>query len=282
MPRTAQTSGRAGRSTNGSASVSRIEREIREHYATGYERDRLTTPAPRLELLRTQELLERFLPSQPADVLDVGGGAGVYASWLSRLGHRVHLVDALELHVEQALEAGGFEASLGDARSLAQSDASQDVVLLLGPLYHLTEEEDRLLALGEALRVLRPGGLLAAAAICRFASVFDGLRHRFLADPAFEGVVERDLLEGQHRNPKDEEGWFTTAYFHHPEGLADEVSRGGFEVERVFGVEGPGWLFESQWPDDPELLVRVARLVEDEPLLVGTSAHLLAIARKGA
>lgn len=215
-------------------------------------------------------------------MLDVGGGAGVYAAWLAELGYRVHLIDPLELHVEQALEAGGFDASVGDARGLAQADSSQNVVLMLGPLYHLTEEADRLLALGEALRVLRPGGLLAAAAICRFASVFDGLRHRFLADPAFEGVVERDLAEGQHRNPKDEEGWFTTAYFHHPDGLADEVSRAGFELERVFGVEGPGWLFESLWADDRDVLVRVARLVEDEPLLVGASAHLLAIARKPA
>jgi len=215
-------------------------------------------------------------------VLDVGGGAGVYAAWLAGLGYRVHLIDALELHVELALEAGGFGASVGDARKLPQADASQDAVLLFGPLYHLTEEADRLRALGEALRVLRPGGLLAAAAICRFASVFDGLRHRFLADPAFEGAVERDLAEGQHRNPKDEEGWFTTAYFHHPDGLADEVSRAGFELERVFGVEGPGWLFESQWADDRDLLVRVARLVEDEPLLVGASAHLLAVARRQA
>ena len=222
------------------------------------------------------------MPPAPAEVLDVGGGAGVYASWLASRGHRVHLVDALELHVEQARELGGFTAEVGDARSLAQADSSQDAVLLLGPLYHLTDEEDRLLALREARRVLRPGGLLAAAAICRFASVFDGLRHRFLADPDFEGVVERDLAEGQHRNPNDEEGWFTTAYFHHPDGLADEVSRAGFELERVFGVEGPGWLFESQWADDPGLLARVARLVEDEPLLVGASAHLLAVARKSA
>lgn len=67
-------------------------------------------------------------------------------------------------------------AQIGDARELPWADETIDVVLLLGPLYHLTKIEDRLAALSEAGRVLRPGGLLATAAISRFASTYDGHR----------------------------------------------------------------------------------------------------------
>ena len=159
-------------------------------------------------------------------------------------------------------------------------------MLLLGPLYHLTAREARLQALGEALRVLRPGGIVAAAAISRFASTFDGIAHAFLVDPRFEAVVDRDLRNGQHRNP-DLEGrpeWFTTAYSHHPDELRHELEAAGFVVDAVLAVEGPG-SFRPEldgWLDDTErrdVLLRAIRRVETEPTVLGASAHLLAFAR---
>jgi ubiquinone/menaquinone biosynthesis C-methylase UbiE len=252
------------------------------YYGKGEEGKRLSAGTSRIELARTQELLRRFLPPPPADVLDVGGGAGPYAAWLAGLGYRVHLVDIVPLHVEQAAAVGSFTASVGDARSLDQRDESQDAVLLLGPLYHLTERTDRLRALAEARRVLRPGGALAAAAISRFASVLDGVLNDFLGDPEFDAIVERDLRDGQHRNPNERAGYFTTAFFHHPNDLADEVREAGFGLEGVFGIEGPGWLLRDRWDDERgrAAILRAARALEREPTAVGVSAHLLAIARR--
>ena len=260
---------------------------ILEHYATGYEQARLAGGTSRIEFERTKELLRRFLPSPPASVLDVGGGPGAYAIWLSDLGYRVHLVDPVPLHVEQAVEAAGrarppFTAAVGDARRLEQEDSSFDAVLLLGPLYHLTEQGERVQALTEAARVIRSGGMVAAAAISRFASLFDGLASGFLGDPDFEAIVERDLREGQHRNPTDRLEWFTTAYFHHPDELRTEFEHAGLRFEALFGIEGPGWLVRDVW-DDParqEHVMRAARAVEQEPTLLGLSAHLLVIATK--
>src|SRR4029079_9566439 len=103
---------------------------------------------------------------------------------------------------------------VGDARSLSADDASVDVVLLLGPMYHLQELDDRLAALREAARVVKPGGLIAVAAINRFASLFDGLAREFSFDDDFKRVVERDLADGRHANLAQHEHWFTTAYFH--------------------------------------------------------------------
>ena len=123
---------------------------VSRHYERGLESGRIVRGGvPSLELARTLELLERFLPGPPADILDVGGGPGVYAAILARQGYRVELIDAVALHVEQARAAAAaqpessFTARLGDARALDADDASVDAVLLLGPLYHLTKRDDR-------------------------------------------------------------------------------------------------------------------------------------------
>jgi ubiquinone/menaquinone biosynthesis C-methylase UbiE len=263
-----------------------VDEEIRAYYESGVELDRLGQGYFRIEFERTKELLSRHLPSPPARVLDVGGGPGAYAAWLAEAGHRVRLVDATPRHVQEALERsrGRFSAVEGDARSLDELDESYDVVLLLGPLYHLTEPDDRLTALREARRVLRSGGLVAAAAISRFASLLDGLYGGYLSDPRFWPVVERDLADGQHRSPaaSGEAPIFTTAFFHRPEELGAEVEEAGFRLEGVYGVEGPGWLLIDRWEDEQarENILRVARAVEQEPTVIGTSSHLLAIARK--
>jgi SAM-dependent methyltransferase len=261
-----------------------VDEDIRRYYELGLERARLTQGYSRIEFERTKELLARFLPPPPARVLDVGGGPGAYAAWLADLGYEVRLVDAMPLHVEQAAElaAGRFSAVVGDARSLDVADTSRDAVLLLGPLYHLLEREERVDTLREARRVLRPGRLLAAAAISRFASLLDGFL-RGLLDEVGWAVVESDLEHGEHRPVGRQVELFTTAYFHRPDELQGEVEDAGFVVDALFGVEGPGW----SRPDVPvdeqvfETLLRMARVVEQEPAIIGASAHLLVLAHLG-
>jgi SAM-dependent methyltransferase len=161
------------------------------------------------------------------------------------------------------------------------------MVLLLGPLYHLTEAVDRSRALNEARRVLKPGGQLFAAAISRWASALDGLARDLFQDPRFAAIVERDLREGQHRNPTERVDYFTTAYFHRPDELRAELVGAGLVLEGLYGVEGPGWLLSDVTarladPRRRDDLLRVARLLESEPWVLGVSAHLLAVARTPA
>ena len=84
---------------------------------------------------------------------------------------------------------------------MAGHDTGYDAVLLLGPLYHLTDRDDRARAFAEAIRVAIPGGVVAAVGISRFASLIDGLKHGVLDDATFRKIVEGDLRDGQHRNP---------------------------------------------------------------------------------
>jgi ubiquinone/menaquinone biosynthesis C-methylase UbiE len=227
-------------------------------------------------------LLERHLPPAPASVLDVGGGTGAHARWLVDAGYEVRLVDPVERHVTRAREYG-IDAVHGDARDLDAEDESYDVVLLLGPLYHLIDREDRLRALGEARRVARTGGVVAAAAVNRFASLLDGVAEKMLADEVFRAVVAQDLADGQHRNPTRNPDAFTVAYFHHPDDLVEELREAAFDDIALYGVEGPGGAFLDREPVDPdwlETLVWAARAVEQEPTALAFSFHLLAVGVK--
>ncbi|MDP9363602.1 MAG: hypothetical protein M3Q10_05145 [Chloroflexota bacterium] len=133
--------------------------------------------------------------------------------------------------------------------------------------------------------MLGPNGLLLAVAVSRFGTLLSALKRAALADPVIARMVERDIREGQHRNPTPgrASGWFTTAFFHHPEELAAEVVEAGFVLDAVFGLEGPG-AFVGDWtdPGQREGMLEAARAVEREPSLLGMSSYLLAVARQDA
>lgn len=265
---------------------------IDEYYASYDEAGRLEQGLFQLEAERTRRLLERFL-TPGSTIVDVGGGAGAYAFWLTEQGHRVHLVDASDALIDQARareeQTGTRLAGVhqGDARALEEADGIADAALLLGPLYHLTERDDRIAALKEAHRVLKSGGLLCAAGISRFASLVDGFGSGdVFEDDHFHEIVSDDLATGQHRNPTKHPHYFTTAFFHRPEELTQEVRAAGFTDTQLFAIEGPGAMvsdFEERWKDESarERMLELIAAVETEPALMGMSAHILCSARKG-
>jgi ubiquinone/menaquinone biosynthesis C-methylase UbiE len=268
-----------------------LDPAIADYYARASEATRTESGPSQLEFARTMELIQRFAPPSPAVLLDVGGGPGVYALSLSARGYQVHLIDPVETQVVEAQRKSAASAHplgscrVGDARVLDWESGSTDIVLLLGPLYHLTDAADRRQALAEAFRVLRQGGILFAAGISKFASAMDGLVRDLFLDPDFTAIVESDVASGQHRNPTERLDFFTSAYFHHPDELRGELDAAGFAVKGVFGLEGPGWLlqdFEKRWADPRTRadLLRIARSLEAEPSLLGVSAHLLGVGWK--
>ena len=202
------------------------------------------------------------------------------------------MIDIMPLHVELSKEASRRQpeapiasANVGDACSLSWKAESVDAVLLFGPLYHLTNREDRLSALREAHRVLKSRGILLGVGISRFASTMDGLRRGFLKDAHFADIVDQDLKNGHHRNPKGRPEYFMDSFFHHPDELRSETTEVGFIVTGIYGVEGPGWLvgdFDEWWksPDHRERLLGIARILETEPCILGLSAHVIVVASK--
>jgi len=266
-----------------------IPQEIVRHYEHDVdESQRIARGLNELELVRTREIVERHLPLGRLHVLDVGGGTGVHARWLAASGHAVDVVDPMPRHVAAvaALADHGLPVSAraGDARALTEADDTYDAVLLLGPLYHLTDRAERVTAWREALRVARPGAPVIAAVISRFASLFSGLTYDALFDPRFRAIVEQDLANGCHRNDDGVDDWFTTAYFHHPDEIGTEVVDAVGAVVEIVGVEGLAcWErhLADCWDDpvDRETILMSARAIEAEPVLLGLSAHLLCVAR---
>lgn len=261
----------------------RLEPEIQEYYEQGGERDRLTKSGRgRLEFARMQDLLRRTLPGDGLDVLDVGGATGIHSEWLASDGHRVTLIDPVESQVAVAAELPGVTARVGDVRDLPCDDDSFDAVLLMGPLYHLTEPDDRVRALREARRAAREGGVLAAVTIDRAAGWADWLHMRFNGITPIESDESlRALKEGDIGY--FDQGLFTTAYLHHPGEIAAEFAGAGMPEVRQYAVQGPAGLISEldDILDHDELgphYLAAMREIECEPSLLGASGHLLTVA----
>lgn len=265
--------------------------DVEEAYDRNAEREWERLERHRVEYGLTLRALEDHLASPPAPVLDVGGGAGRYAIELSRRGYAVTLVDlaagCLDLAAKQAAEAGvelagSFRA---DARELGVfGDETFDAVLLMGPLYHLLEHGERLRAVREARRVLRPGGRVFAAFLNRFSIVqFAAARAvDYIRD--FRDELERILSTGVHRQSKTG-ARLPDAWFAHPDDVSPLMAEGGFERRDLLTCESLANEIESGINEAPEelhrewidLLYRLAR----DPSILGAGGHLLYVGEKG-
>ena len=272
--------------------------EIYDFYNNGAEIGRLERGLGIVEFLRTKEILSRYIDGDKV-IYDIGGGIGMYAAWLAKMGNEVHLVELAENAVEYAkanmMQDCRFIAETGNAMQVNRPDESADVVLLMGPLYHLRDREDRLQSLSEALRVLKKGGLLVAAGISKFSSMTWGLSVygekknenlvEFLDDPVFFNMIKGEMTTGDHIRPKEYPKFIAEAFFTTSEEMRSEIAEAGFAVEKAIAVEGCIWFtphLAEKWEDEAsrECLLDIVRMTESEPEMMGMSPHFLVVARK--
>ncbi len=157
---------------------------------------------------------------------------GIYSFWLASLGYHVHLIDIVPRHIEKARQiAQSPEAAplaslrVGDARRLSFPAECADAIILHGPLYHLADQTDRLRALAEAYRSLRPGGLLLAFAITRYAGLIYGLLQGYVFDPAYCRMTNTEVRTGRRENPPDWLATFPRAHFQLPDECEQNYER---------------------------------------------------------
>ncbi len=245
-----------------------------------------------LEFERTQLIVRDRVPAG-SRIIDIGGGAGVHAAALAGRGDEVLLIDPVPRHVEAANAHGTFTAMRGDARSLPVDDHGFDAALLLGPLYHLVDRQDRLRAWGEAIRVVRPGGWVFAAGVSRLSAMAWVTVIGPSIALATTGVPtgRSPMPEAWRRIIEDGAGELSPAGFpgghvHLADDLEQEALDAGLRDVRTVGLEGPGALaLEVSRTHDPHLIAAartLAEAYESQPGLRDLSPHLLAMGRTPA
>ncbi|HET9277711.1 MAG TPA: class I SAM-dependent methyltransferase [Flavitalea sp.] len=265
--------------------------KIIKFYSNEIEKDRLELDLFKLEGIRTKEIISRYLSGENMRIADIGGGAGYYSFWLQEKGHHVSLVDLSPKNIELANQYSqdtGIQlanSQIGDATDLNFKEDQFDLVLLLGPLYHLVNKDDRLQALSEAKRILKPNGILLIAIISRYASLIDGFKRDLITDDNFEKLLINDLQTGIHLNETENPDYFTTAYFHTPSEIMGEIAESKLKFEKLIAIESFGWIADdfkakSEDPSYMSKLRKIINMVETNIDIIAMSPHIMAIARK--
>lgn len=268
-------------------------REVYDFYEKGAEVGRLERGLGIIEADRTKELLGRFIKPDMT-VYDVGGGIGYYSDWLAARGCTVSLFELAPSAVQYAKDhqTVPYYAAAADARALPVRDASCDALLLMGPLYHLLGNADRLQALSEAYRALRSGGVLIATGISKFSSATWALSvyrtaNDFIDDEVYMDMLRGELSTGEHHRPAEYPNFIAEAYFHTPEQFAAEIKEAGFQIDRMLAIEGLIWStpgLNGKW-EEPAARARLQELLcltETEPSVLGFSPHFMAVAVKNS
>lgn len=265
---------------------------IANYYNRKNETQRLFSSRGELEFLRTKQIIEQFLPDETGlSIADVGGGSGPYAFWLAEKGHKVALFDLMPNHIEEAVSINEkapnplTRIETADVRSLELESQQYDVVLLLGPMYHLTDANERSLVLRKVADWLSPNGVGYVAYISRFASMLDGFISGLFEDPEYLEIVRQDLETGVHRPNEDNTKYFTDAYLHHPDEIEREAEEAHLQIVDHVAVEGVGWLwqnFDQIWSNPRQrtiMLEMISRTDQDRSLL-GASGHILLVVKR--
>ena len=279
-----------------------IDTTVLAGYNAGIERNRLRKGIGIIEFERTKEILKEKLPAPPAIIYDIGGGYGEYAWWLASLGYEVHLFDISETNIKMSEELKHEypnvhlkSAEVCDARSVPRANNSADVILLMGPLYSITEYEERILAIKECHRLLKNDGILFSAAL----TPYGGLLHRITVYHDFEdnkaceldnpnaiSMFERALTDGCYINPERKiSSGLGSSHFHTAKALREELNCGSFDTFSVHGVMGGAWLAPNlaellNNEETKEVLMKTVRMLDTHEEIIGLSGHLLAVSRK--
>ena len=253
-------------------------------YNNGDEDGRLTRKFASVEFLTTMRYIEKYLKSGDK-ILEIGAATGRYAHALARSGYEVAAVELVEKHIEifkQNTQPGEkITISQGNAMDLSGfPDDTYDITLLLGPLYHLYNKQDKLQTLREAIRVTKRGGIIFAAYIIADGCILDmGFKRGgfSVADYIARGLIDPETF-ATHSKPED---LFELV---RKEDIADLMSC--FAVTRLHYLASDGYAERMHEAVDAmddatfELYLKYHFATCEREDLIGMTSHSLDIFRK--
>lgn len=229
-----------------------------DSYENYKEENRLTTNnARRIEFVTTTRVLDEIIDTK-SKILDCAAGTGIYAFWFADKGHDVTATDMS-----------------------CFADDSFDIVLNMGPFYHLITEEQREKCMKECLRVLRKGGLLVTAYIPRYY-VFQYIatsNEKYLDEHLAKQLIETGVLKHD-----DEKCFWTDTYYSSKDEMESIYRRYGLKIVDHFAQDGLAPLLsqkvdkwdENQFKTWCDYHYSVCR----EQSILGASNHVVIIGKK--
>lgn len=240
-----------------------------------------------LEFTRSKIIIRRHLSESIMDIADVGGATGAYSFWLAGMGHRVHLLDLADNHIDIAKQKSQDNGillasySCADARELPYKKESMDMVLLMGALYHFRLKESRMKCISEAYRVLRNGGVFICTVINRYNYLIAPMKYTHLIESMGLEPIEEALATGISDNPNFS---LPLSYTYTPSEITTDLIESGFTNNKLIAVEGiANAISNNQLPEnkgEAARLLRCIELAESVPELVGVSRNIIAVGSK--
>lgn len=267
--------------------------KVKSYYTQFNEWSRLDAPSGQLEFELTKKIIMKYL-NDDDKILDLGGGPGRYTIELAKLGYMMSLadkskellnqarakIDKLALtNVEAINEVNAIDLSIYD-------DDSFDVVLLMGPLYHLTKYDERIRCLKEVHRILKQNGLIIASYIPYLSGTI-GIIDRFFYAPSHVGKENlKQVFDSGVFINKDTKG-FQEGYYPSTRELEELTHSIGFKKECIRSIRGFGFNREEEIlklkDNNEEMYNSIINLIDktaEESAIIETCAHALYVGRK--
>ncbi len=255
---------------------------LEEYYNKFNEEKRLDSRHGQVEYITSMHYIHRYLDllTKPVRILDVGAGTGRYSIPLAEEGYEVTAVEPVRNNLGRLkMKNSDVRAYQGDARKLKRfEDASFDMVLLFGPMYHLMEEKEQFTALMEAKRVLSPGGyLLVAYVMNEYCVLTYGFKERHILESLENGQLTADFHCTKTANP-----------LYHMMRLEDIERlnvRAGLQRVQIIAADGPAnymrQYLNALTQEEFEAFLDYQLATCERPELLGASAHVVDILQKG-
>lgn len=262
--------------------------DIATYYNSDPLREHSRLGRHQLEYELTWRYLDQYLPSQ-GSILEIGAATGKYTLELAKRGYMITAVDMsaklLEENKKSIADAGlkkHVQFIEADARNLSTVTRHNfDVVLLMGPLYHLVEEADRQTVLQQAIERLRIGGVIFSAFISRFGLMGDLIKN--MPEWIEDQKEVRSILEYGKDPDHYPEGGFR-GYFSRVSEIPPLHEEMGFETIILAGVEPAISADDESYNRlagrQRQLWLDLFHEISTEKSILGASRHLLYIGRK--
>jgi len=232
--------------------------------------------AAKVEFLTTVTYIEKYL-NVGNKILDIGAGAGEYSIHLAKQGYAVTAIELAENNINAFKEKLtidiGIDLRQGNACDLSDFvDNSFDVVLLLGPLYHINSPADRKKCIAEARRVCKKGGTIFFAYISNDMVI---LTQTFLYDLDY-------LKTGGYNKKTFEVDNFPFVFFT-VANARNELVENGIHLLHEIASDGVSELLSEKInqldDDDFTQYMRYHLYCCEKPEMLGRSNHLLFVGK---